>query len=190
MIMRAALATTLAFGLLVAPLTAEAQQARKIQRITYVAPGPSPDAEIFRQALHDLGYVEGQNVVIESRWTGRGERLAELAAEVVGGKPDVIVTVSHRVSLEVKRATKTIPIVFAHVNDPVGVGLVPSLAHPGANVTGLSAQGLDLIAKRLELLKELLPSALRIGYVGNPDEPYSPVYLSEARRARSAMPEV
>ncbi len=125
--------------------------------------------------------------MIEYRWTGRGERLAELAAEVVGLRPDIIVTVTHRVSLEVTRATKTIPIVFASVNDPVGVGLVPSLAHPGANVTGLSAQGLDLIAKRLELLKELLPSAPRIGYVGNPDEPYSPVYLGEARRAARAL---
>ena len=183
---------TMSAGFVVAPLASEAQRARKAQRIAYIAPAPSPNAEIFRQALRDLGYVEGQNVVIEYRWTGRGEHLAELAAEVVGLRPDIIVTVTHRVSLEVKRATKTIPIVFASVNDPVGVGLVPSLAHPGANLTGLSAQGLDLIAKRLELLKELLPSAPRIGYVGNPDEPYSPVYLREARRAARAlgMPEV
>jgi putative ABC transport system substrate-binding protein len=103
------------------------------------------------------------------------------------GKPDLIVSVSHRVSLEVKRATSTIPVIFAHVNDPVGVGLVPSLAHPGGNVTGLSAQGLDLIAKRLELLKELFPSVFRVAYLGNPDEPYSPVYLREAQRVASVL---
>ena len=90
-------------------------------------------------------------------------------------------------SLEAKRATTTIPIVFAHVNDPIGVGLVPSLAHPGGNVTGLSAQGLDLIAKRLELLKELLHSPLHVAYLGNPDEPYSPVYLREAQRAGGVL---
>jgi putative ABC transport system substrate-binding protein len=89
--------------------------------------------------------------------------------------------------MAVKKATTTIPIAFAHVNDPVGVGLVRSLAHPGGNITGLSAQGLDLIAKRLELLKELLPSGSRFAYVGNPDEPYSPVYVREAQRAALAL---
>ena len=176
---------TFVLCLAVVAFDAEAQHAGKVHRIGYISPGPGPGAltEVFRQGLRDLGYVEGQNLVIEYRWTGRGERLPELTAELIGLKPDLIVTVSHRVSLETKRATTTIPIVFAHVNDPVGVGLVPSLAHPGGNVTGLSGQGLDLIAKRLELLKELLPSSLRVAYLGNPDEPYSPVYLREAQRA-------
>jgi len=179
------LLVTFALSLFGVPLAAEAQQAGKVYRIGYISPGPGPGVltETFRQGLRDLGYIEGQNLVIEYRWTGRGKRLPELTTELVGLKPDLIVTVSHRVSLEAKRATTTIPIVFAHVNDPVGVGLVPSLAHPGGNLTGLSAQGLDLIAKRLELFKDLLPSAGRIAYLGNPDEPYSPVYLREAQRA-------
>jgi ABC-type uncharacterized transport system substrate-binding protein len=183
------LAVGLTFSLLLAPLAAEAQQAGKVYRIGYISPGNGPVAltETFREGLREFGYVEGRNLVIEYRWTGLGEPLAKLAAELVGLKPDVIVSVSHRVSLEVKRATSTIPVIFAHVNDPVGVGLVPSLAHPGGNITGLSAQGLDLVAKRLELLKELFPSVFRVGYLGNPDEPYSPAYLREAQRAASVL---
>jgi len=179
----------LVIALIAAPLAGQAQQARKVYRLGYISPGSGPDAftETFREGLRELGDVEGQNLVIEYRWTGLGEPLAKLAAELVGLKPDLIVSVSHRVSLEVKRATSTIPVVFAHVNDPVGVGLVPSLAHPGGNVTGLSAQGLDLIAKRLELLKELFPSVSRVAYLGNPDEPYSPVYLREVQRVASVL---
>jgi putative ABC transport system substrate-binding protein len=180
---------TLALGLLVAPLAATTQPPGKVYRIGYIAPGTGPNVltETFRQELRDLGYVEGQNLVIEYRWAARGDRLPPLMGELVGLKPDLIVTVSHRVSLEAKRATATIPIVFAFVNDPVGVGLVPSLAHPGGNVTGLSAQGLDLIAKRLELVKELVPSAGRVAYLGNPDEPYSPAYLREAQHAARGL---
>jgi hypothetical protein len=186
---RRAFIGTLTGGLLAAPLGGEAQQAGKVYRIGYISPGSGPDAltETFRQGLREFGYVEGQNLVIEYRWTGLGEPLTKLAAELVGLKLDLIVSVSHRVSLEVKRATSTIPVIFAHVYDPVGVGLVPSLAHPGGNVTGLSAQGLDLIAKRLELLKELFPSVFRVAYLGNPDEPYSPVYLREAQRVASVL---
>src|SRR5712691_9186562 len=137
------LIVTLAFTILVAPLAAKAQPPGKVCRIGYISPGAGPGVltETFRQGLRDLGYVEGQNLMIEYRWTERGDRLPELMGELVGLKPDLIVTVSHRVSLQAKRATTTIPIVFAHVNDPVGVGLVPSLAHPGGNVTGLSLQG-------------------------------------------------
>jgi putative tryptophan/tyrosine transport system substrate-binding protein len=184
-----ALLLTLALGLLVAPLAAKAQPPGKVYRIGYIAPGTGPSVltETFRQGLRDLGYVEGQNLVIEYRWTARGDRLSELMGELVGLKPDLIVTVSHRVSLEAKRATTAVPIVFAFVNDPVGVGLVPSLAHPDGNITGLSAQGLDLIAKRLELVKELVPSAVRVAYLGNPDEPYSPVYLREAQHAARVL---
>jgi putative ABC transport system substrate-binding protein len=166
-------------------MPAGAQQARSVHRIGYISSGTGPVAstETFRQALRELGYVEGQNLIIEYRWVGRGDRAAALTAELVGLNPNLIVSLTHAISLEVKRATTTIPVVFAQVNDPVGVGLVPSLAHPGGNVTGLSLQGLDLIAKRLELLKELLPAAFRVAYLGNPDEPYSPVYLREAQRA-------
>jgi putative tryptophan/tyrosine transport system substrate-binding protein len=183
------LVVILTLSVLVAPPAVEAQVSGKVYRIGYIAPGAGPNVltETFRQGLRDLGYVEGQNFVIEYRWTGRGDRLSEFMGELVGLKPDLIVTVSHRVSLEAKRATTTIPIIFAFVNDPVGVGLVPSLAHPGGNLTGLSAQGLDLIAKRLELVKELVPSAVRVAYLGNPDEPYSPVYLREAQQAARVL---
>jgi putative ABC transport system substrate-binding protein len=180
---------TRALGTLVALRAAEAQPPGKVYRIGYISPGTGPSGltETFRQGLRDLGYVESQNLVIEYRWTARGDRLPELMGELVGLKPDLIVTVSHRVSLEAKRVTTTLPIVFAHVNDPVGVGLVSNLAHPGGNVTGLSSQGLDLIAKRLELLKEVVPSAVRVAYLGNPDEPYSPVYVREAQHAAHVL---
>lgn len=180
---------TLASASFLQPFLAFAQQPRKIHRIGYISSGTGPNSftETFRHALSELGYVEGQNLNIEYRWTGRGARVADATAELVGLKPDLIVSVTHAVSLEVKRATTTIPIVFAQVNDPVGVGLVPSLAHPGGNVTGLSSQGLDLIAKRLEWLKVLLPAASRFAYLGNPDEPYSPVYVREAQRAARAL---
>ncbi len=180
----------LTLGTLFAPLPAEAQKTGRVYRIGDIAPdaGPSVLTEAFRQRLRDLGYIEGRNLAIEYRWLGsRPERLPEAAAELVSLRPDLIVAISHRVAMAVKKATTTIPIAFAHVNDPVGVGLVRSLAHPGGNVTGLSAQGLDLIAKRLELLKELLPSESRVAYLGNPDEPYSPVYLLEAQRAALAL---
>jgi putative ABC transport system substrate-binding protein len=175
---------------LAAPLGAKAQPSGRIYRIGHIAPdaGPSLLTEAFRQGLRDLGYTEGQNLAIEYRWLGsRPERLPEMAAELVSLRPDLIVAISHRVAMAVKKATTTIPIAFAHVNDPVGVGLVRSLSHPGGNITGLSTQGLDLIAKRLELLKELLRSESRFAYVGNPDEPYSPVYVREAQRAARAL---
>src|ERR1700694_2461971 len=110
---RAALTVVLALGLLAAALAVEAQHAGKVHRIGYISPGPGPGAltEVFRQGLRDLGDVEVQNLVIEYRWTGRGERLPELTVELIGLKPDLIVTVSHRVSLEAKRATTMIPIV-------------------------------------------------------------------------------
>ena len=162
---RRAFLGAMAGGFLAAPLAAQVQPPGKVARIGMLSQGSptsSPQLrEAFRQQLREFGYVEEQNLVIEYRWTGLGEPLTKLAAELVGLKLDLIVSVSHRVSLEVKRATSTIPVIFAHVNDPVGVGLVPSLAHPGGNVTGLSAQGLDPIAKRLELLKELFPSVFR-----------------------------
>jgi putative ABC transport system substrate-binding protein len=180
---------TLALGILVAPLASNAQPPGKVYRIGYIAPGTGPNVltETFRRGLRDLGYVEGQNLVIEYWWAARGDQLPQLMGELVGLKPDLIVTVSHRVSLAAKRATTAVPIVFAFVNDPVGVGLVPSLAHPEGNITSLSAQGLDLIAKRLDLIKELVPSAVRVAYLGNPDEPYSPAYLHEAQHAARVL---
>ena len=133
---RRAFLTTLAGGLLAAPLVAEAQQARKVPRIGVVSSAPSATWDGFRQGLRELGYSEGRTIVIEWRWTeGKAERAPELAAELVHLRPDVLVTSGPQPTAAAKAATATIPIVFISVADPVRVGLVASLARPGANVT-------------------------------------------------------
>jgi putative ABC transport system substrate-binding protein len=164
---------TLAGGLLVAPFAAEAQQAAKIARIGYL--GNSPTAfphlrEAFLQGLHDLGYVEGRNVVIEYRYAeGKLERLPALAAELVALKVDVIfVGGGTLTALAAKQATRTLPIVFADAADPVTSGLVTSLARPGGNVTGLYALAAELVGKRLELLKQAVPEVSRVAVLWHP----------------------
>jgi ABC-type uncharacterized transport system substrate-binding protein len=178
---------TFALALLVAPLASEAQQPTKIPRIGVLGRTPASVGS-FPQALRDFGYLEGQNIVIESRWVeDQLDRLPDLAAELVRLQPDLLVAISHRVALAAKEATTTIPIVFIRVNDPVGVGLVASLAHPGANVTGVSLQGLDLIGKRLQLLKEALPGLAHVAYLRNPTEPYSAAYWTEMQDTARAL---
>jgi putative ABC transport system substrate-binding protein len=133
----------------------------------------------FVQRLGELGWLEGRTVLIEYRWgEGRGERFAEIAAELVGRKVDVIVT-SGGAGVAAKQATSTIPIVFALANDPVGGGLVTSLARPGGNVTGLSLQGPDLAGKRVELLREVLPSVRRLAILANVGYPASVLEMNE-----------
>jgi putative tryptophan/tyrosine transport system substrate-binding protein len=125
---------------------------------------------------------------MESRWAeGQLDRLAEFAAELVRLQPDLVVAITHRVALAVKEATTTIPMVFFRINDPVGVGLVASLSHPGANVTGVSLQGLDLIGKRLQLLTAALPGLAHVAYLRNPTEPYSAAYWREVQGAARAL---
>jgi putative tryptophan/tyrosine transport system substrate-binding protein len=153
--------------------SANAQQAAGIHRIGILIPTSgsflSARDEAFRQRLRQLGYVEGKNIVIEYRYAeGKSERLPDLAAELVGLKVDVIVTVSPSATLAAKKASGTIPIVFAAANDPVGTGLVSSLARPGGNITGLSLMVPDLDGKRLELLKEAFPSVARVAFLWNP----------------------
>ena len=159
-------------GLLAAPLAAEAQQADKIARIGFLAlniAGAPHLREAFRQGLRDLGYVEGRNVVIEYRdAAGKPERLPALAAELVALKVDVILAVGEPHALAAKQATKTIPIVFTVAADPVASGLVTSLSRPGGNVTGLSSVGPDLVGKRLELLKQVVPGVSRVGVLWQP----------------------
>jgi putative ABC transport system substrate-binding protein len=129
----AALIISLALGLLRVPLTAVAQPTPKLPRLGMLGRTPA-SAGIFRQALGDPGYRKGQTVAIEYRWAeGQLDRLPDLAAELVRLQPDLLVVISHRVALAVNEATTAIPIVFVQVNDPVGVGLVLSLAHPGAS---------------------------------------------------------
>jgi putative tryptophan/tyrosine transport system substrate-binding protein len=168
---RRAFIGTLAGGLLVAPLAA-AQQAPKVVRLGYLGENPEAGphlAEAFRQGLRDLGYVEGRNVVIEYRSAeGKRERLPALGAELAALKVDVIVAPNTPAALAAKQATKTIPIVFAVVADPVGSGLVTSLARPGGNVTGLSLLVPELVGKCLELLKQAVPGVSRVAVLWQP----------------------
>src|SRR5215510_1730168 len=158
--------------------SAEAQQTGKVARIGYlVAGGPSPSSntariEPFRQGLSELGYVEGKNIFIEWRYAeGKLDRLPALAAELVLLKVDVIVTSGPTVTRAAKEATNTIPIVMAFDNDPVGSGVVASLARPGGNITGLSILAPEISGKQLELLKEIVPRLSRVAVVGTSSTP-------------------
>ena len=156
----------------------EAQQPKKIPRVGYLAAvsaaADAPRLEAFRQGLRDLGYIEGQNMIIEYRHEGGGfERLPELAAELVGQKADVLVAVTTNAALAAKKATTTIPIVFMGVTDPVTAGLVESLARPGGNTTGITNMAAILTGKRLELLKETIPKVSRVAVLWDPQAPGS-----------------
>jgi putative ABC transport system substrate-binding protein len=156
---------------------AQAQQTAKIFRIGFLASG-SPKAyssriEAFRQGLRQLGYVEGKTIAIEYRYAeGLANPLPDLVADLVRLNVDVIVTSSTPAALALKNGTKTIPIVFVAVADPVGSGLVISLARPGGNLTGLSNQLVDLAGKELELLKEVVPKVSRVAVLGSTANPY------------------
>ncbi len=169
---RRAFLGTLTSGLLGAPLAAGAQQAAKVPRIGFLAGNLAATPrlrEAFGQGLRDLGYVEGRNVVIEYRDAeGKFERLPALAAELVALKVDVIVAPNTVAALAAEQATKTIPIVFATAGDPVGSGLVTSLARPGGNVTGLSILAPELVGKGLELLKQAVPGVSRVAVLWQP----------------------
>jgi putative ABC transport system substrate-binding protein len=162
-------------GALAAPLASFAQQPTKIPRIGFLHPAPPGGVpgirlEAFRDALHELGYVEGKNVQLEVRWgNGEFERLPALAAELVQLKVDVIVAGASPSVLAARKATSTIPIVMPVSSDPVGDGLVASLAHPGGNITGLSMMAPELGEKRLQLLRETFPEASRaVAVLWNP----------------------
>jgi putative ABC transport system substrate-binding protein len=168
---RIGLAVVLALSLFVALLAAEAQPAGKVYRIGVLANAPPTTPEVSRnweafwQGLRERGWVEGQNIVIESRYAeGRLDRFSFLAAELVSTKPDLIVAVPGTwAGHAAKQATSTIPIVFVYGFDPVGTGLVASLARPGGNITGLTVVvGLQIVGKQLELLKEAVPNVSRV----------------------------
>jgi putative ABC transport system substrate-binding protein len=144
--------------------------------------------EVLRQRLRELGYVEGKNIVIEYRYAeGKLERLPDLAAELVRLKVDVIVTAANPGILAAKNASPTIPIVFAAAIDPVGTGLVSSLARPGGNITGLSVMAPDLDGKRLELLKEAFPKVDRVAFLWQPAETTGNLTLTEMEAAAKAL---
>jgi ABC-type uncharacterized transport system substrate-binding protein len=157
------------------PLMARAQQPAKVARIGYLALGPasarSSRVEALRAGLRDLGWVEGKNIIIEFRWAEGVQQLPELAAELVRMNVDVIFAPSSTMVEPARQATKTIPIVFATHADPIGTGHVASLSRPGGNITGLSELTTELNAKALEVLKEVVPRATRIGVLWNPTTP-------------------
>jgi len=161
-------------ALLAAPLAARAQQAGKIPRIGFLRAGPPPKSwvEGFQQGLRDLGYVEGQNIVTEYRFTdGSTGQLPDLVGELLRLKVDVIVASATAAAQAAENLTRTVPIVFAGINDPVGSGLVSNLSRPGKNITGTSLMSVDLLAKRVELLKEVVPQLSRLAALGVPADP-------------------
>jgi ABC-type uncharacterized transport system substrate-binding protein len=173
------------------PLGARTQQPPK-PTIGYLGPNTrSLDGQrlaAFLERLRDLGWIEGRTIDIEYRWAeGRTERLAEFAAEFVRLKVDVIVTSATPPVLAAKKATSVIPIVFAAVGDPVGTGLVTSLARPGGNVTGLSLQATDLAGKRLELLREVLPGLRRLAIMANAGVPPAVLEMAEVQTTARAL---
>ncbi len=160
----------LVLGCLVVPLAVEAQPSAKVARIGYLSPAGgagSPLAEAFRQGLRELGYVEGHNIALEFRAATAGEQLPALAAELVQLPVDVLVAHSSVAAQAVKNTTTTIPIVMVSSGDPVATGLVASLARPGGNLTGLTGLATELSGKRLELLREAIPSVSRVAVLWN-----------------------
>jgi putative ABC transport system substrate-binding protein len=165
---RRAFLSTVAGGLLAAPLAAEAQQAGKVWRIGYLAPQKRSSYDrVFLQGMGELGYVEGRDFVMEYRWAeGHADRLPELAADLVRARVDVIVTGGSPGTMAAKQATQTIPIVFSSSGSVVRRGIVASLARPGGNVTGLQQQ-LN-VPKLIQLLKEAVPTVTRVAFLYDP----------------------
>ncbi len=192
MITRRTFIGTLAGGLLPAPLAAEAQQAKTIPRIGFLASSSvereRPRLAAFQQGLRELGYLEGKTLFIEQRYAGgQFEKLPELAAELAGLKVDVLVVSGAPAAHAAKKATSVIPIVMTNAADPVGTGLVASLARPGGNVTGVSDFNAGVVAKRLELLKEVVPSASRVAVLLNPANPTNPLQLKLTQVAGTTL---
>ena len=167
---------------------AEAQKPAKVRRIGYLAPagGPSSFYEIFRQGLRELGYIEGQNLVIEHRSAEERARLAELATELVQRKVELIVATGPATTAA-RIAAGTVPIVFAFSGDPVEARLVESLARPGTNMTGITWLAFELVGKRLELLKEAVPRVSRVGVLASPAHPGEQRELRETQSVAQAL---
>jgi putative ABC transport system substrate-binding protein len=186
------LVALLGLGILIVPVCADAQQSANVRRIGYLsADDPSAAShlvEAFRQGLRDLGYVEGQNVIIEFRFAdGKYDRLSSLATELVRHRVDVIMAFTIPATRAAKNATTAIPIIFAQVLDPVGAGLVTSLARPGANVTGVSIMVEELSGKYLELLKEVAPRISRVAVLWEPDQPAGALLLRQIEKAATSL---
>ena len=182
----------LVLSLLVAPLDGEAQQAKTNPRIGYLASSSAERERLrlaaFQQGLRESGYVEGKNIFVEQRYAGgQFEKLPELAAELVRLKVDVLVVSGAPATHAAKQATSVIPLVMASVADPVGMGLVASLARPGGNITGLSDFNTGVVAKRLEFLREVVPSVSRVAALLNPANPSNPPQLRLTQAAAATL---
>ena len=179
--------------LLAVAVIAEAQQPAKVPRIGFLVPDSQSAASIrteaFRQGLHELKYVEGQNIVIEYRFAeGKIDRFPDLAAELARLKVDIIIAAGgNGITRAAQQTTNTIPIVMTNVLDPVGSGFIASLARPGGNITGLTAISSDLAGKRLELIKEALPKASRIAVLLDPGDASKVVELKEVQAAAHSL---
>jgi ABC-type uncharacterized transport system substrate-binding protein len=180
------LAVVLAIGLALAPLATDAEQIGRVPKVGFL--GGAPFIQVFDQGLRELGYTDGQNIVIEEiSWAGRDEELPILAAELVRRKVDVLVAGTTPRALAARNATTTIPIVMVNVADPVASGLVVSLARPGGNVTGLSRVSLDLIGKNLELLREAAPAVTRLAVLVNRTHALHPALLNSAKHTAALL---
>jgi putative tryptophan/tyrosine transport system substrate-binding protein len=171
---------------------AQAEQAGKIPRVCFLGNSTAElEANLigpFREGLRSHGYIEGKNVFIEWRWAeGQYQKFPELIADLIATNCDVMVTAGTPASLAVKKATSTIPLVMTAVGDPMGTGLVASLAHPGGNITGLSAIASDLEGKRLELLREVIPKISHIAVIWNPISPFQVISEKEMQDAAKAF---
>ena len=174
------------------PLAARAQQMANLPAVGFLGAGSPATADVwlsaFMSRLRELGWIEGRNINVDVRWAeGRNDRSADIAAEFVRLKVDVIVTYSSEHTQIAKQATSTIPIVFALAADPVGSGLVANLARPGGNLTGLSAQNVDLTGKRFELLREIVPGLRRLAVLFNGNNPTSTIEIDIVRTAASPL---
>jgi putative ABC transport system substrate-binding protein len=174
------------------PMAARAQQPGKLPIVGFMGPYTRSTASewvaAFVQRLREHGWIDGRNIVLEYRWVeGREERFAEVAAELVRLKVDVIVTSGTPAVMALKQATAVIPIIFAAAGDPVGNKLVASLARPGGNVTGLATLAADLAAKRIEILRELIPGLHRLAAMGNVGNPFTVLELAEVQAAASTL---
>jgi ABC-type uncharacterized transport system substrate-binding protein len=189
---RIGLSVILAIGFLLAPIAVGGQPPPRVYRVGILErTSPAINAanlEGFRQGLRTLGYLEGKNLVIEYRSAGgRDERFPDLAAELVQLKVDLMLTRGTPAALAAKRATQTIPVVITGVGDPVAQGIIASLAHPGGNITGLSATVTEIYPKRVELLKELVPRAARIAALFNMGNPAIPLQWKEVETAARSL---
>ena len=184
---RIGLAVVLPVSLILAPLAAQAQQSGKVYRVGVLASSTEanfgPSVKVFREALHAAGWVEGRNLMLDVRYPEQYARLPELATELVGLKVDVLASLGTPATLAAKSATTTIPIVMESLSDVVAIGLVPNLAQPGGNITGVSGFAPELSGKRLELIREVFPRADRIAVLANRANPVTDPILRATESA-------